>query len=123
MSSPRVLLLVDHGSRLPEAKVHLERTARRCAERLRGWSVRVAHLELVSPSIGEALDLCAKEGAREIVVHPLFLAPGRHGAGDVPAQVRSAAERHPGLQVRLTPSLGESPELAEWILRAAGIRS
>lgn len=116
-----MLLLVDHGSRRPEARTHLERTARQCEERLPGWSVRIAHLEIAFPSIEEALGGCARDGAREVVVHPLFLAPGRHGAGDVPARVHRAAALHPDLEVRLTPALGESPDLADWILRTAGV--
>ena len=112
----RALLVIDHGSREPEAAAHLARVA----EELRGLrpelAVYVAHLELTPPSIAEAVAKCAGDGITELVVHPFFLAPGRHAARDVPREVEAAAAAHPGLRVRLTRPIGASAGLAELIL-------
>jgi sirohydrochlorin ferrochelatase len=114
------LLLVDHGSRRPEAHRHLEWTADQVRERRPGLRVHLAHLELVPPTIAEALGRCAAEGERRVDVLPLFLIPGRHSTHDLPEQLARAAEQHPGLSVRLLEPLGSRPEIAELILTALG---
>ena len=112
----RALLVVDHGSREPEAAEHLARVAdelRRLRPELR---VYVAHLEVASPSVADAVAACAADGVSELWVHPLFLAPGRHAARDLPQAVERAAAAHPGLQVWVTPRLGAAGGIAELIL-------
>ncbi len=112
------LLLVDHGSRRPEAHEHLEWTAAQVRLRRPGLRVHVAHLELVPPTLSEALERCAAEGDTRVDVLPLFLIPGRHSTRDLPEQLASAAARHPGLAVRLLEPLGSRPEIADLILAA-----
>ncbi len=112
----RALIIVDHGSRRPEAHAHLEKLARRVAERRPELPVYVAHMELAEPSIQDAVDRCVAEGARDIRVHPLFLLPGRHQGEDVPALVEAAISRHHGVTWRITDCVGEAPGLAELIL-------
>jgi sirohydrochlorin ferrochelatase len=118
----RTLLLVDHGSRRDEANAMLERVA----EALRGRTddaVRVAHLEIALPDIASAIDACAGEGAREVVLVPWFLSPGRHTTRDIPEQARAAAARHPGLRVRVADPLGLDERLIDVLLaRAASAR-
>jgi sirohydrochlorin ferrochelatase len=114
----RALILVDHGSRRAEAHAHTEWLAQQVRARRPGLAVYVAHLELAEPSIRAAIDRSVAEGARELVIHPLFLVPGRHLGEDVPAQVRAAAARHPQLSVRFTEPLGAQPGLADVILAA-----
>jgi len=102
----RAVVLVDHGSREAAANAQLGRVARALARRLAGSHVAIAHLSLVPPSIADAIDACVARGAREIVVVPYFLAPGRHASRDVPRLARRAAGRHAGVRVRVAPALG-----------------
>jgi sirohydrochlorin ferrochelatase len=115
----RALLIVDHGSGREEAHEHLERIAARVSELAPDWIVRVAHMELASPSIEEGIESCVRNGADEVLIHPLFLVPGRHLAEDIPALVRKAGARHPAVRIRITKPLGASPELPALILRTA----
>ena len=112
----RALVIVDHGSARPEAHRHLEWIAdqvRQCAPDL---EVTIAHLDLADPSLEVAIEACARAGARDVLVHPLFLLPGRHLSRDLPTLVKGAAERHPELRIRLTEPLGNQPGLAQLIL-------
>lgn len=109
----RAVLLVDHGSRERAANAQLARVARALRRRLVGWRVAVAHLSLVAPSIAEAFDACVLRGAREIVVVPYFLAPGRHATRDVPRLARAAAARHAGVRLRVAAALGVHPGLVD----------
>ncbi len=110
------ILLVDHGSRAPEANAVLDGIAALLRERLPGRRVYVAHMELASPSLAEALEACAADGMKEVSVLPYFLAPGRHSAGDIPRLAAEAAERHPDVTVRVAEPLGVHPALIDVIL-------
>jgi len=108
----RAVLLVDHGSRRPEANALLERLAAALREREDRF-VTIAHLEATEPGIEAGIDACAEAGAVEVTVLPCFLAPGRHTTEDVPARARAAAARHPGLRVRVAEPVGTHPLLIE----------
>lgn len=112
----RAILLVDHGSRVPEAN----ETLRAVADLLRQISgieiVCHAHMEIARPSIEEGVEACVQAGADEIIVHPYFLVPGRHSTGDIPRMVEDAARRFPGLRVVITEPLGIHPKICEVIM-------
>lgn len=105
----RAVILVDHGSREPAANAQLAAVAAALSRRLRGRRVAVAHLSLVAPSLPAAIAACVAAGAREIVVVPYFLAPGRHARRDVPALARAARARHRGVRIRVSAPLGVHP--------------
>jgi sirohydrochlorin ferrochelatase len=114
----RVLLIVAHGSRLQGANAHLLELAQRVQARTQEFEVRVAHVELAEPSIETALLACAEEGVAEVVIHPLFLSPGRHLTQDIPERVEALARQHPSLTIRITPALGNLPGMVDLILSA-----
>ncbi len=119
----RALVIVDHGSRRPEAHDHLERVGQEIERRASGLRVYVAHMELAPPSLDDAIDACARDGVTEVVVHPFFLAPGRHLTEDIPELVRKASARHPDLEVRLTGPLGDAPGLPDLVLELLNSRA
>lgn len=117
----RALVILDHGSRLPDAHAQLEEIAEALRKRAPSWRVYTAHLELASPSLEEALDACAADGIKELILHPLFLLPGRHLREDIPTRVERARMRHPALEIRVSSPLGADSRVAEWILSVCGI--
>ncbi len=112
----RAILLVDHGSRRPEANALLDEVAERIRPRVPERVVVAAHLELAKPGIAEGIDICVAKGATKIVVHPYFLGPGRHTTNDIPAQVKCAAENHPDVQIRISEPLGGHDALIDVVL-------
>jgi sirohydrochlorin ferrochelatase len=110
------ILIVDHGSRREAANAVLEEVAAIVQRARPDAIVRIAHMDLASPTIADAFDACVAEGAGAIVVHPWFLVPGSHTTHDIPRLVRKAAGRHPGVDVRITDPLGAHPGIAEVIL-------
>jgi sirohydrochlorin ferrochelatase len=112
----RAILLVDHGSRRPEANALLDEVAERVGRRVPDRVVCVAHMELAPPSIAEGLDACVAAGADDIVVHPYFLGPGSHTSDDIPRLVAEASRRHPGVRVAISAPLGLHEGLVDAIL-------
>ena len=64
-----------------------------------------------------ALDACAAEGLLDVVLHPFFLSPGRHTREDLPALVREACQRNPGLAVHVTEPLGVDDAVVSLVLQ------
>jgi len=112
----RAVLLVDHGSRRPEANAQLDALAEQVRQRMPERLVAVAHMELAEPSIADAVAACVAAGAQEIVVHPYFLGPGNHTREDIPRLVAQASAQHPGLRVVLTEPLGLHDKLIDVVI-------
>lgn len=110
------IVLIDHGSRRPEANAQLEELAQRVASLRPGVLVRTAHLELVEPNLAQAIDECVAAGARSLVIHPFFLAPGRHTTEDIPRQTAEARKRHPDVSIETTDPLGLSDAMVGIVL-------
>lgn len=118
------IVIVDHGSRVASANTDFEALVAEF-KKARGLPiVEPAHMELASPSIAEAFERTVAAGADRILVHPYFLALGRHASEDVPRQCAEAAARRPGLTWSITEPLGSSPHVFEAIaerIASAGV--
>jgi sirohydrochlorin ferrochelatase len=116
------IVIVDHGSRVASANEEFESLVRAFGTTRKSTVVEPAHMELASPTIAEAFERAVAAGADRILVHPYFLALGRHASEDVPRQCAEAAARWPELRWTLSEPLGTSPlifdVIAERIERA-----
>ncbi|MGB7969438.1 MAG: sirohydrochlorin nickelochelatase [Methanobacterium sp.] len=77
------VLLVGHGSRLPYGKDVVTQIADMYRED-EGLLVEVGFMNMSKPSIPEAINSLAQQGAEKIVVTPVFLAHGVHTTEDIP---------------------------------------
>jgi len=65
--------------------------------RASGRKVILGFNEFCAPSLDEALDLAAGQGAEKIlVVTPMMTRGGGHAESDIPAAIERARDRHPG---------------------------
>ncbi len=110
---PRAVILLDHGSREPDANAQLDALAALVAARLPGRRVATAHLSLAAPDLAAAGAECVRGGAREVVVVPCFLAPGRHVREDLPRLMSALRAAHPGVAFMLADPLGADPRVAD----------
>jgi len=110
------ILIVDHGSRRPEANTLVTQLAERVRRRVPDRVVEVAHMELAEPTVAQGLAACAEAGASEVVVHPYFLGPGRHTTQSIPQLVEEAARTLPGLRIRISEPLGLHESLVDVVL-------
>lgn len=109
------IILVDHGSRRAESNQMLLAAAEKLAESMPGTIVEPAHMELAEPSIALAFQECIRRGAKEIVVFPYFLSPGRHWTEDIPDLVRKAAADYPNVRWVITAPFGLHPLMQQII--------
>jgi sirohydrochlorin cobaltochelatase len=104
----RGIVLFAHGSRDPAWARPFEEIAARVAKK---FPVRLAYLELMRPTLAEAVASLASAGAQSIRVVPLFLGPGAHVSEDLPRLVSSAQAAHPRIAIAVGKPLGEQPEV------------
>lgn len=86
------VVLIGHGSRLPYNKEVLEGLRERMAIRGTFKDVKIAFMQLNSPSIEDMLRTLAKDGKKNIVALPVFLADGAHTTEDIPETLKIAFE-------------------------------
>jgi sirohydrochlorin cobaltochelatase len=108
------IVLFAHGSRDAQWARPFEQLV--CALSAKVPSrVALAYLELMRPSLAEAVAALAAEGVTSIRVVPVFLGQGGHTKQDLPRLVASARDRHPGIDISLEPPVGEQPSVIEAI--------
>ena len=111
------LIAAAHGSADPRAAAAVAELAGLVRARagrfgLRGLQVRAAYLGHALPSVPDALEaLCGDGRCRTAVVLPLLLTEAYHSDADLPAVLRAAGRRLPGLRLRYGRPLGPHPGL------------
>ena len=115
------VILFAHGAREPEWARPFEQVRDRL--RAEGLRVELAYLEIMKPSLDEAAKTLVAEGARTLTIVPLFLAQGKHLKRELPEMVEALKRKHGEVEFRVTPALGDEPEIlaaiAAWVKRAA----
>jgi sirohydrochlorin cobaltochelatase len=119
------VVLFAHGSRDPEWSRPFERVSTEVARRLPHASVCVAYLELMRPTLAEAVAALGAAGAKSIRVVPVFFGQGGHVREDLPRLVSELRRAHGDLELVLEKPIGEDPAVIEAIAGAiaAGIPS
>ena len=83
-------------------------------------SFELAFLELMTPTLEQAIASVIAEGALAVTVYPLFMAQGGHLRKDLPRILDQIRASHPHIPIALEPPIGEVPEVLEaisaWIL-------
>jgi sirohydrochlorin ferrochelatase len=133
-AAPDRVIVVDHGSPIPEVTAVREAAAAALRERLpAGRVVDQAVMErregrrydFNGRLLERVLDESAARGERHVVLAMMFISPGRHAGpgGDIEEICAAAMARHPGLRVVASPLVGEHPLLIDILadrLAAAG---
>lgn len=121
------MLLFAHGARDPEWGIPFQRLQHILARQLPDTSVLLCFLELMSPSLPEAVAQMAAQGISHISIVPLFLGPGSHLRKDFPVLLEGLIKDYPDIALKVLPALGESEAMlqaiADWIMldeRSAG---
>ena len=106
------IILFAHGSRDAEWARPFEKMASSLARIDPGSEIRNAYLELMKPSLDEAIADLVASGVDAIRVVPVFLGYGGHIKQDLPDLIAAA---NPKVKVTIDPPVGEAPEVIEAI--------
>lgn len=118
----QAIILFAHGARDPRWSQPFEAVAEHLRSLRPGTAVRLAFLEFMTPTLLEAAEELAQGGWTEVSVVPMFLGAGGHVRRDLPQLVAALEQRHPQVQWRLKPAIGEAPSVIQAMAReAAGL--
>ncbi len=114
------ILLMAHGSRIPEANDAVNEIAA-MVKALGGFDiVEVSFRENHKPNIQEGIDACVAKGAERILLVPYFLYMGAHVLEDLPRELDEARLRHPGVEMAMGRHLGVHKRLAKLVIDRIG---
>ena len=112
MAAPALVALA-HGSRDPRSAATIKALVAEVKAMRPDLRVETAFLDLSKPSFDTVVDRLVKAGFDEIVVVPLLLTEAYHAKVDVPAAVKEASERHPGVKITASAILGLETQFLE----------
>jgi sirohydrochlorin ferrochelatase len=107
------VLLMAHGSRIPEANDAVREIAAMVKEMTHLDIVEVSFREQHLPNIQQGIDACVDLGAERIILLPYFLYMGAHVREDLPREMAEARERYPRVEFVMGSHLGAHRKLAE----------
>jgi sirohydrochlorin cobaltochelatase len=120
----QAIILFAHGARDPEWSAPFDAIQRRLQTARPDALVLTAFQEFMAPNLAAAVAQSAAQGAKRIVVVPVFIGPGSHVKRDLPLLLEEERRRHPQLELQVLPAIGDAPEIlqavSDWILRASG---
>ncbi|HUP96738.1 MAG TPA: CbiX/SirB N-terminal domain-containing protein [Usitatibacter sp.] len=116
----RGIVLFAHGAKDPEWARPFEAIRDVMRRQRPEHPIALAFLESMSPTLEEAIESLAAEGASAITVFPLFMAQGGHLKQDLPRILEAIRGSYPHVPISLEPAIGEVPAvrdaIAAWIL-------
>ncbi|MGZ4849854.1 MAG: sirohydrochlorin nickelochelatase [Candidatus Bathyarchaeia archaeon] len=111
------LILIGHGSKLPQNRENLEKLADILRKRSRFSIIEIAFMIRNTPTVPEAIDSLGKKGVSKIVLVPAFLAPGVHTTQDIPELIGVKEKEHQlkqlGIELIYGEPLGSDERIAE----------
>jgi len=110
------IILLGHGSRIPEANEHLKHLAAQVRELLGNIRVEPCYMMRTHPDLMEGITALVAAGLEKIVVAPMFFCNGLHVQRDIPEQLEIARQRFPGIELVYGTNLGADRRIAEVIV-------
>lgn len=121
-SHPAIVLFA-HGARDPEWATPFAGIKARVERELPGVPVVLSFLELMPPTLDEAIAGLVRNGADSIDVVPVFMARAGHVKRDLPLLVDALRRAYPGVAIRLAQTAGEADPvmdaIARWVVSLA----
>lgn len=118
----RAIVLFAHGARDPAWAQPFQRIKARLEARQPGVAVELAFLEIMQPTLADAVAKLVLEGCKSIKIAPLFMAQGGHLKNDLPKILESIRGAHPGVALALLPAVGDVDPIldaiADWLVSA-----
>ena len=112
----KAIILFGHGARDPRWREPFDRLASLWTAQHAGTPVELAFLEMMQPSLDEAVAALSAQGATQITVVPVFFGQGGHLRNDFPVLLDSCREKFPQINLSTTPAVGEDLAVLQAII-------
>ncbi len=109
----KALILFGHGARDVRWREPFDRLKEKWMAQHSNTVVELAFLELMDPSLEEAVDSLVSQGAKEITVLPVFFGQGGHLRNDFPALLTACREKFPEITLSAKPAVGEDEAILQ----------
>lgn len=103
----KAIILFGHGARDDRWREPFDRLANLWRTQHLGTPVELAFLEMMQPSLEEAISALSGQGATQIVVVPVFFGQGGHLRNDFPMLLTACQEKFSDIQLSTTQAVGE----------------
>lgn len=113
------LLLFAHGARDPAWSRPFEAIAAQMRPRHPDGPIALAYLELMQPSLPDAVAQLVAAGCTRITVLPMFLGAGGHVRRDLPLLIEAQRQAHPDLRLDCSRAIGEAEVVHQALADAA----
>lgn len=112
----KAVILFGHGARDIRWREPFDRLLGFWREQHPSIAVELAFLEMMQPSLEEAVASLVARGASEIKVVPVFFGQGGHLRNDFPVLLASCQEKFPQITLSATPAVGDDPAVLQAIV-------
>jgi sirohydrochlorin cobaltochelatase len=103
----KAIILFGHGARDARWREPFDRLADLWRVQHTGVNVELAFLEMMQPSLDEAVASLASFGVTQITVVPVFFGQGGHLRNDFPVLLDACRAKFPQIALSATPAVGE----------------
>jgi sirohydrochlorin cobaltochelatase len=103
----KAIILFGHGARDARWREPFDRLALLWKAQHPDTAVELAFLEMMEPTLEQAIASLGGAGATEIVVVPVFFGQGGHLRNDFPVLLESCQKQFPAISLSATPAVGE----------------
>ena len=103
----KAIVLFGHGARDARWREPFDRLATLWREQHTEVPVELAFLEMMQPSLDEAVAALVLKGATQATVVPVFFGQGGHLRNDFPVLLDACRKKFPQVTLSATPAVGE----------------
>ena len=109
------IILLGHGSRVPDAARNMQKTAERLKEKHGYGLVEICFMSRLGPHFPEVFEHCVRKGATKVLVVPYFLHMGLHLLLDIPKMMQQEGQKYPQVELVLGKGLGYDELLVDLV--------
>lgn len=103
----KAIILFGHGARDQRWREPFDRLATLWQEQHPDTPVELAFLEIMQPSLEEAVVALSAKGATDLTIVPVFFGQGGHLRNDFPVLLEECRAKFPSVQLRATSAVGD----------------
>jgi sirohydrochlorin cobaltochelatase len=103
----KAIILFGHGARDVRWREPFDHLAALWQAQHPDVPVELAFLEMMQPSLKDAVKSLSEKGASQITIVPVFFGQGGHLRNDFPVLLEACQKQYPNLKLSVTPAVGE----------------